>query len=102
MRRKLRSSVWALMGLLFALAVPACSMTETRELPEPRSGVVSDLAAFEAFIAQAPRPEAFREVYPDVMLILPGEVATREFRTDNSRFFADLDAEERIIGGSFQ
>lgn len=102
MKRNSWVSVFALMGLLFVLAVPACSMTETRELPEPRSGAVTDLAAFEAFIALAPTPEEFREVYPDVVLILPGDIATREFRTDNSRFFADLDAEERIIGGSFQ
>jgi len=102
MRRDGLFPVFALMGLLFVLAVPACSMNETRELPEPRSGVVTDVAAFEAFIAQAPTPEEFREVYPDVVLILPGDIATREFRTDNSRFFADLDAEERIIGGSFQ
>ena len=102
MRRNGWFPVLVLMGLLFALAVPACNMIEPRELPEPRSGVVTDVAAFEAFIAQAPTPEDFREVYPDVVLILPGDIATREFRTDNSRFFADLDAEERIIGGSFQ
>jgi hypothetical protein len=102
MKRNLWLPVLALMGLLFALAVPACSMTETRELPERHSGVVTDLAAFEEFIALAPTPEEFRAVYADVVLILPGDIATREFRTDNSRFFADLDAEERIIGGSFQ
>lgn len=102
MKGNLWFPVFALLVLLFALAVPACSMTETRELPEPRSGVVTDLAAFEEFVALAPTPEEFRGVYPDVVLILPGDIATREFRTDNSRFFADLDAEERIIGGSFQ
>jgi hypothetical protein len=72
MKRNLWLPVLALMGLLFALAVPACSMTETRELPEPHSGVVTDLAAFEEFIALAPTPEEFRAVYPDVVLILPG------------------------------
>lgn len=102
MKRNTRFPMLVLIWLLFALAVPACSMTELRELPEPRPGVVTDLAAFEEFIALAPTPEEFRQVYPDVVLILPGDIATREFRTDNSRYFADLDEQERIIGGSFQ
>jgi len=102
MKRSTHFPMLVLMWLLFAVAAPACSMTEVRELPEPRPGVVTDLAAFEEFIALTPTSEEFREVYPDVVLILPGDIATREFRTDNSRFFADLDAQERIVGGSFQ
>ncbi|AHE97525.1 hypothetical protein [Thioalkalivibrio paradoxus] len=98
----MKPHAWILLLLLSLAAVPGCAMNETRELPEPRAGVVTDMAEFEAFLALAPTPDEFREVYPDVVLILPGDIATREYRTDNSRYFADLDEEERITGGSFQ
>jgi hypothetical protein len=102
MKLNARFPILVLLGLLLTLAVSACSMTEARDLPEPRSGVVTDVVAFQEFITLAPMPEEFRQVYPDVVLILPGDIATREYRTDNSRFFADLDDDGRIVGGSFQ
>ena len=87
-----------------ALFASACHTTESA----PSSGAtavmpgkVSDLAAFESFIAGKPTPEQFRMRYPDVHLVLPGEIATKEFRSDNSRYFARLDAEGRIAGGKF-
>lgn len=67
----------------------------------PVAGAITDMAAFDAFIASQPTPEQFRQRYPDVLLVLPDEPATRELRSDNSRFFAELDEHGRIIGGHF-
>jgi len=64
-------------------------------------GKVTDLAAFSKFIETHPTPEAFAQHYPDVLLILPGMIATKELRMDNSRYFAELDQNRRIIGGKF-
>lgn len=68
----------------------------------PMPGVVTDLAGFERFIATRPTPQAFRQRYPDVTLVMPGMIATKEMRSNNSRYFAELDAEGRISGGRFQ
>lgn len=63
---------------------------------------VTDLPTFERFIASKPTPAGFRAAYSCVHLALPGDITTREFRSDNSRYFADLDAHGRIVGGQFQ
>lgn len=76
-------------------------VTEGRSF-KARPGNVQDLAQFEEFVASRPTPALFRKVYPDVTLILPGDIATREFRTDRSRYFADIDLEGRIVSGGFQ
>lgn len=103
MKQSARSPAILLMGILFMLAALGCSMTNAGfDLPEPRPGVVTDLEAFQEFVGQAPTPEQFREVYPEVVLILPGDIATREYRVDNSRYFAELDDDGNITGGSFQ
>jgi len=70
--------------------------------PEPRAGFVTDMPAFEAFIATRPTTQGFRQSYPDVHLVLPGDITTREFRMNNSRYFAVLDEAGRITGGRFQ
>lgn len=90
-------------AVLIAFAT-ACSMNDTRDaLPEPRAGFVTDMPAFEGFLAEhRPTPEQLRQVYPDILVVLPGEIATKELRMDNSRFFAQLDDEGRIVGGRFQ
>ena len=64
-------------------------------------GFVTDLKAFTAFIDSHPTPEQFHTTYPDVLLITPGMVSTRELRNTNSRYFADLDKDGRITGGKF-
>lgn len=71
---------------------------ETAAVP----GRVTDLDAFQQFIASRPTPAQFRGRYPDVMLALPGAITTKEYRTDNSRYFAELDTEGRIAGGRFE
>ncbi|HEY1077015.1 MAG TPA: hypothetical protein VGE51_10045 [Fontimonas sp.] len=75
-------------------------------MPEPDStpvaGFVTDVAAFEQYIATRPTPTAFKMKYPDLTLVLPGQMATKELRGNNSRYFATLDGEGRISGGKFQ
>lgn len=65
-------------------------------------GFVTDTASFDRFIAGRPTVAAFRQRYPDVVLVLPGDITTQEIRSNNSRFFAELDDGQRIIGGRFQ
>ena len=92
-------------GLLAAaLAVSACTTgvsSVNPAAPVPVAGFVTDRIAFDRFIAMQPTPEMFRRAYPDVMLVLPGDIATKELRMNNSRYFAQLDGEGRISGGRF-
>lgn len=69
---------------------------------QPVSGFVTDQPRFDAYIATHPTPDDFRRVYPDVQLVLPGQIATKELRFNNSRYFAQLDDQGRIVGGKFQ
>jgi PBP1b-binding outer membrane lipoprotein LpoB len=64
-------------------------------------GKVTDLARFERFIATRPTPAEFSAHYPDVLLVLPGMIVTKELRSDHSRYFPQLDADGRIGGGRF-
>lgn len=88
--------------LLLALAAGGCVSSPHPSHVDPRPGYVQDMAAFDQFIATRPTADGFRLLYPDVTLVLPGDMATRELRHDNSRYFADLDADGRISGGRFQ
>lgn len=69
---------------------------------DAKPGRVTDLDGFAAFIALRPTPEQFRTRYPDVQLVMPGDITTKELRFDNSRFFAELDDSGLITGGRFQ
>ena len=100
-----RTTMAALVAVCLALGACACRqpaspVAEAAMAPVP--GKVTDLTAFERFIAGQPTPEQFRARYPDVQLVLPGTIATKEFRMNHSRYFAELDAEGRIVGGKFQ
>lgn len=88
------------MVVLGAAAVSACQTAPAAQ-PRPVAGYVTDMKAFDAFIATRPTPEQFRVAYPDVMLVTPGTMTTREMRHNNSRYFPTLDGEGRITGGSF-
>lgn len=92
----------ALLFALFALAACAAPLAGAPVNPTPISGYVTDLPAFEQFIASQPTPEQFRVRYPDVTLVLPGDIATKEMRMNQSRYFAQLSAAGRITGGRFQ
>lgn len=63
---------------------------------------VTDLSAFKAFIVTLPTPDALRARYPGLLVIMPDDIATRELRGDNSRYFVELDAQGRVAGGKFQ
>lgn len=95
----MRIFVPALLVVLSLLG--ACRQNVPIDDPKPVAGYVTDLAAFQRFIAGKPTPAQFRARYPDVKLVLPGEIATREFRMNNSRYFAELDADGRVSGGKF-
>jgi len=69
--------------------------------PGGRCGV-QDMDAFDQFIAGKPTVSEFRNMYSCVTLVLPGEVATREMRLNNSRYFAEMGEFGRITGGYFQ
>ena len=100
--RNLKRCAW----LLLALNLGACCYAEKQGTQSggtaALAGKVTDVAAFERFIATRPTPAQFHARYPDVRLVLPGEIATKEYRLDNSRYFANLDGEGRIQGGSFK
>lgn len=88
------------LAVLGGAAVTACQTTSAAQ-PKPVAGFVTDMKAFDAFIATRPTPEQFRAAYPDVILVTPDMMTTREMRQNNSRYFPKLDAEGRIVGGSF-
>lgn len=95
----------AVLGL--SLAATACKSKPVNPASPERnpaavSGYVTDLPAFERFIATQPTPEQFSSMYPDVKLVLPYDIATKELRLNFSRYFAKLDDKGRIIGGQFQ
>jgi len=70
--------------------------------PLPVHGFVTDMPAFDAFIARRPTADEFRAAYPDVLLILPNMPTTMEMRYNNSRYFAEIGSDGRISGGRFQ
>lgn len=92
----------ALLLCLLSLAACAAPATQTAVTTAPIAGFVTDLSSFDQFIATTPTPEQFRARYPDVTLVLPGSIATKEMRLNQSRYFAQLDSEGRITGGKFQ
>ncbi|ADC72264.1 hypothetical protein TK90_1773 [Thioalkalivibrio sp. K90mix] len=95
----------SIIGVVVALVAGGCAVhkTETRaDGPEPRPGTVKQMNPFLHFLETRPTPEEFERVYPDVTLVLPGEIATHEYRQDHSRFFAELDDEGRIRDGDFR
>lgn len=65
-------------------------------------GVWVDVVAFQRLLATHPHPDELRTAFPEVLFVLPGEIATREFRYDQSRFFAQLDGSGLVYGGEFQ
>ena len=97
--------------VLLAAVSAACSATTQSEpaAPTPVAPAeapvrtsVTDLAAFDAFIATRPTPDALRALYPGLVVVIPDDITTKELRMDNSRYFVELDGEGRITGGRFQ
>lgn len=102
MRGILMLGIAALLFQLPGCAQPPETPTGATEEAAPVHGKITDLAEFERFIATRPTPTQFRAHYPDVLLVVPGMVTTKELRGDNSRYFAQLDAGGHITGGRFQ
>ena len=91
--------------LIALLSLSACATPPSANEPvntTPVAGFVTDVPTFEQFIATQPTPVQFAAQYPDVTLVLPGTIASKEFRLNKSRYFAQLDAAGRITGGKFQ
>lgn len=88
------------MAALGGAALSACQTAPAAQ-PRPVPGFVTDVKAFDAFIATRPTPAQFRAAYPDVMLVTPDMMTTREMRMNNSRYFPEMDGEGRIKGGKF-
>lgn len=92
-------------SLIIATVVAACALGGCHDMTQPAPvvvhGYVVDMKAFEAFIATHPTPDQFRARYPDVQLVMPGGVTTLEFRSNNSRYYPELDKDGRITGGHF-
>lgn len=57
---------------------------------------------FKSFLATKPTPAQFHKRYPNVSLILFGAESGKNARTDDSRFFAQLDDNGHIVGGKFR
>jgi hypothetical protein len=100
----LRSSISsALLGSLLALfAVPVGAVSSQGPAHDTGPRILNDRAAFHAFIESRPTPEEFQQAYPDVWLILPGDIVTRSFCSEYYRFLAELDSEGRITGGNLE
>lgn len=100
----MRKAMPALFLLAAAVATGGChDATHAGEASaKPVAGFVTDTAAFDAFIATHPTPAQFHARYPDVQLVLPGSITTMEMRSNNSRYFPELDKDGRITGGGFR
>jgi hypothetical protein len=90
----------ALFGSVLAIPVGAASPEVSAQ--DSHADALSDRATFRAFIQSRPTPEEFQQAYPDVWLILPGDIVTRSFCSQYYRYVARLDAEGRISGGSLE
>lgn len=95
------------MHRLFAPALLAAALVlggchdMTHAVPKPVHGFVTDMPAFDGFIATHPTPAQFHGVYPGVQLVMPGAITTMEVRSNNSRYFPELDKDGRIVPGHF-
>jgi hypothetical protein len=91
-----------LAALVAAALLSACQTGTSAPPPTGETEPAFDAATFDAFIATKPTPDQFRATYPGILLVMPDDIATMEFRTDHSRYFAELDAQGRIVGGGFR
>lgn len=91
----------AVLGGAALVACQTAPQTGPAHQPRPVAGFVTDMKAFDAFIATKPTVGQFHAAYPDVMLVTPDMMTTREMRQNNSRYFPKMDADGHIVGGSF-
>lgn len=90
-----------------AMALAGCTRdagagsTATRACVAQPGAPAVPTAAFRDYLATRPTDAEFRARYPNITLVMPGDIATRELRLDCSRFFADVGIDGRIVGGRF-
>lgn len=102
-----KSPRWLLLlsPLVLSLSLLACKSLPENPVdmgPLPMLGNVKDVPEFERFIATRPTPEMFHKRYPDVVLVMPWDIASKELRLNNSRYFAQMDDQGRITQGKFE
>ena len=97
----MRTRLLALSILGVAVALSGCHEAKRPDGSKVDRKGVTDLAAFESFVATHPDAQQFKKLYPGVQLMLPGTVSTLDTRYDNTRFFPQLDKDGHIIGGDF-
>lgn len=90
----------AMIGSLLAIPMGVASPEDA--LQHNRSGILTGLSTLDAFIQSRPTPEEFQQAYPDVWLILPGDIVSRGFCSQYYRYVAEIDAEGRISGGRLE
>lgn len=61
------------------------------------------MAEFNALIDQGLKPDEFKRQAKElgVAVVVRGQIATREIRSDHSRFFIRVDG-ELVVGGEFR
>ncbi len=96
-----------LLALAAAAALAACddlaaTADPAREACVRQAGSAGvPTMAFRDVLATKPTPAEFRARFPDITLVMPTDVATRELRLDCSRFFADPDDAGHVVAGRF-
>jgi len=83
------------------LVICLALLTSLLVLPAVASSI-GDHDRFYAFVESRPTPEQFQNAYPDVWLILPGDIVSREVCSQYYRYVAELDDQGRITGGSLE
>jgi hypothetical protein len=66
------------------------------ERQESSAGLFGDLARMAT---ERPTPEEFEKRFPELWLVLPGDIVERSACSPYRRFIARVDAEGRITGG---
>lgn len=92
-------------GFAFSVALLAASVAASASpasTPDPAADTAKDMAELPAFVAARPTPEEFQQAFPDVWLILPGDIVSRDVCSQYYRFIAELDPQGRISGGSLE
>jgi hypothetical protein len=84
------------------LAAPAAASTPQPSEPDHAADTAKDISELPAFVASRPTPEEFQQAFPDVWLVLPGDIVSRSVCSQYYRFMAELDAKGRISGGSLE
>jgi hypothetical protein len=84
------------------LVLPAVASSSGDPSQNRGASSIGDHDRFYAFVESRPTPEQFQSAYPDVWLILPGDIVSREVCSQYYRYVAELDAQGRITGGSLE